>query len=58
VQLVARFVVVAYLRDLSRDLRNLYWLREMEAEDGSHGIGLTAGAWLIVPLVVAIAFAP
>jgi hypothetical protein len=35
VQLVARFVVVAYLRDVSRDLRNLYWLREMEAVDGS-----------------------
>jgi hypothetical protein len=44
VQLVARFVVVAYLRDLSRDLRNLYWLREMEAEDGSHEMKLLRAA--------------
>jgi hypothetical protein len=35
VQLVARFVVVSHLRQVSTDLRNLYWLREMEAEDGS-----------------------
>lgn len=44
VQLVARFVVIAYLRDLSRDLRNLYWLREMEAEDGSHEMKLLRAA--------------
>ena len=32
VQLVARFVVVSYLRQVSLELRNLYWLREMETE--------------------------
>jgi hypothetical protein len=44
VQLVARFVVVAHLRDVSRDLRNLYWLREMEAEDGSAEMKLLRAA--------------
>jgi hypothetical protein len=44
VQLVARFVVVAYLRDVSRDLRNLYWLREMEAVDGSREAKLLRAA--------------
>jgi hypothetical protein len=32
IQLVARYVVVSYLRQVSIDLRNLYWLREMETE--------------------------
>jgi hypothetical protein len=32
VQLVARYVVVSYLRQVSTDLRNLYWLREMQTE--------------------------
>jgi hypothetical protein len=36
VQLVARYVVVSYLRQASMDLRNLYWLREIETEDPSH----------------------
>lgn len=35
VQLVARFVVVSHLRQVSKELRDLYWLREMEAADGS-----------------------
>ena len=35
VELVARFVVVSYMRQLSTDLRNLYWLRELESVDGS-----------------------
>jgi hypothetical protein len=29
VELVARYVVVSYLRQVAKDLRNLYWLREM-----------------------------
>jgi hypothetical protein len=32
VQLVARFVVVSYLRQVSLEMRNLYWLREMETD--------------------------
>jgi hypothetical protein len=44
VQLVARFVVVSYLRQVSIDLRNLYWLREMEAEDGSAEMKLLRAA--------------
>ena len=35
VQLVVRYVVVDYLRTVSRDLRNLYWLREMASEESS-----------------------
>jgi hypothetical protein len=30
IQLVARFVVVSYLRQVSKEMRNLYWLREIE----------------------------
>jgi len=32
IQLVARYVVVSFLRQVAVDLRNLYWLREMETE--------------------------
>lgn len=32
VQLVARYVVVSYLRQTATDVRNLYWLREIETE--------------------------
>ena len=35
VSLVARYVVVTYLRRVSTDLRNLYWLREIQAGSGS-----------------------
>jgi hypothetical protein len=35
VQLVARYIVVSYLRDIANELRNLYWLREMQAVPGS-----------------------
>ena len=30
IQLVARYVVVSYLRQTALDMRNLYWLREIE----------------------------
>jgi hypothetical protein len=30
VQLVARYIVVSYLRQVSTDMRNLYWLRELQ----------------------------
>jgi hypothetical protein len=35
VELVARYVVVSFLRQAALDLRNLYWLREMEAQPGT-----------------------
>ena len=35
IQLVARYVVISYLRQTSLDLRNLYWLREVETESPS-----------------------
>ena len=35
VELVARYVVVSYLRRVSTDMRNLYWLRAMAAPVGT-----------------------
>jgi hypothetical protein len=35
VELVARYVVVSHLRQVSLDLRNLYWLREMQSLPGT-----------------------
>ena len=35
VQLVVRYVVVDYLRAVAKELRNLYWLREMAADEAS-----------------------
>jgi hypothetical protein len=35
VELVARYVVVSYLRRVSTDLRNLYWLRAIESPVGT-----------------------
>lgn len=35
VELVARYVVVSYLRRMSTEIRNLYWLRAMESEAGT-----------------------
>jgi hypothetical protein len=32
VELVARYLVVSYLRRVSTDVRNLYWLREMQSK--------------------------
>jgi hypothetical protein len=40
VELVARYVVVSYLRQMSLDLRNLYWLREIESPSGSRELEL------------------
>jgi hypothetical protein len=34
VELVARYVVVSYLRNVSTQIRNLYWLRAFETEEG------------------------
>jgi hypothetical protein len=35
VELVARYVVVAHCKNVAMQLRNLYWLREMQSESGS-----------------------
>ena len=35
VELVARYIVVSYLRSAATSLRNLYWLREIESPPGS-----------------------
>jgi hypothetical protein len=35
VELVARYVVVSYVKKVAVELRNLYWLREMQAPNGS-----------------------
>jgi hypothetical protein len=40
VELVARYVVVSYLRQIAVDLRNLYWLREIESPSGSRELEL------------------
>jgi hypothetical protein len=44
VELVARYIVVSYTRTTSTALRNLYWLREMEAPDGSNDMKLLRAA--------------
>ena len=35
VELVARYVVVSYVKKVATEVRNLYWLRELEAADRS-----------------------
>src|SRR6476469_3583527 len=35
VELVARYVVVSYLRRVSTDMRNLYWLRAIQSPVGA-----------------------
>jgi hypothetical protein len=40
VELVARYVVVAHCKNVAMHLRNLYWLREMQAESGSKELQL------------------
>ncbi len=35
IELVARFIVVSHVKNVATNMRNLYWLREMEAPDGS-----------------------
>jgi hypothetical protein len=39
VELVARYVVVSYGKAVALNLRNLYWMREMESEPGSRERG-------------------
>ena len=38
VELVARYIVISYVKSVAMNMRNLYWLREVEAEDDSHDL--------------------
>ena len=40
VELVARYVVVSYVKSIVMNLRNLYWMREMQATEGSRELEL------------------
>lgn len=40
VQLVARYLVVSYVKEVSTTLRNLYWMREMESPPDSRELKL------------------
>jgi hypothetical protein len=40
VQLVARYLVVSYVKSVAQQLRNLYWVRELESESGSRELKL------------------
>jgi hypothetical protein len=40
VQLVARYLVVSYIKSVAMQLRNLYWVRELESESGSRELKL------------------
>lgn len=40
IELVARYLVVSYVKSVATSLRNLYWLREMEAESDSRELKL------------------
>jgi hypothetical protein len=40
IELVARYVVVAYCKSVAMNLRNLYWMREMQAVGGSRELEL------------------
>ena len=40
IELVARYVVVAHCKNVALQLRNLYWLREMQSESGSKDLEL------------------
>ena len=46
VQLVARYVVVTHVKNISTQLRNLYWLRQMQAPSSSHEYDLIQPARL------------
>ena len=46
VQLVARYVVVTHVKNISTQLRNLYWFRQMQAPSSSHEYDLIQPARL------------
>ena len=44
IQLIARYIVVSYVKDVVTRMRNLYWVREMEALDDSEELALLQAA--------------
>jgi hypothetical protein len=40
VQLVARYLVISYVKTVASQMRNLYWVRELEAESSSRDLKL------------------
>jgi hypothetical protein len=55
VELVARYVVVSYCKSIATNLRNLYWLREMESPRGSREQALLQPARMDAQALVEIA---
>ncbi|HEX2428625.1 MAG TPA: hypothetical protein VHI53_11890 [Gaiellaceae bacterium] len=54
VELVARYVVVSHVKNVAMNLRNLYWLREMEATGGSNELELLRPARMDAQALVEI----
>jgi len=54
VELVARYVVVSHTKNVARNLRNLYWLREMQSESGSQDLELLRPARMDAQALVEI----
>ena len=54
VELVARYVVVAHVKNVAMSMRNLYWLREMESASGSHELELLRPARMDAQALVEI----
>jgi hypothetical protein len=54
VELVARYVVVSHVKNVSMNLRNLYWLREMQAAGGSQELELLRPARMDAQALVEI----
>jgi hypothetical protein len=54
VELVARYVVVAYCKTVALNLRNLYWLREMQSPGGSPELELVRPARMDAQALVEI----
>jgi hypothetical protein len=54
VELVARYVVVSHVKSIAMNLRNLYWLREMQAVGGSRELELLRPARMDAQALVVI----
>jgi hypothetical protein len=54
VELVARYVVVSYSKSVALNLRNLYWLREMQSPSGSDELELLRPARMDAQAIVEI----
>ena len=54
VELIARYVVVSYVKKVALELRNLYWLREMEAAGNSQELKVLRPARMDAQAVVEI----